>query len=142
VWEAGEHSGTFRGNNLAFVAATKALDFWRDNNMSQLVNARSTILAKELALLANDYPCLHPQVRGIGVIFGLQIEPPEVAQMISRESFARGVIIELCGARNNVLKFPPSLVIEPSMLHKGLGRVREAMETVLKGASYTHSQAG
>ena len=31
VWAPGEHNGTFRGNNLAFVTATAALDYWRDD---------------------------------------------------------------------------------------------------------------
>ena len=29
-WEPGEHNGTFRGNNLAFLAATEALSYWQD----------------------------------------------------------------------------------------------------------------
>ena len=29
VWAPGEHNGTFRGNNLAFVTATAALDYWQ-----------------------------------------------------------------------------------------------------------------
>jgi hypothetical protein len=69
---------------------------------------RATILAKELASMASDYPDIHPQVRGIGLIFGLQIESPEVARIIARESFARGVIIELCGPRNNAIKISSS----------------------------------
>ncbi|MEC9341992.1 MAG: aspartate aminotransferase family protein, partial [Pseudomonadota bacterium] len=32
-WQPGEHTGTFRGNNLAFVAATKALEFWDDDTL-------------------------------------------------------------------------------------------------------------
>jgi diaminobutyrate-2-oxoglutarate transaminase len=133
VWEVGEHTGTFRGNNLAFVAAAKALDFWRNDDIAKLVSARSTILAEKLTDLANDYPCLRAQVRGVGLIFGLQVEPPNVAQMIAQESFARGVIVELCGPRSNVLKFLPSLAIEPSILHEGLLRIREATETQIGG---------
>ena len=58
IWQAGEHTGTFRGNNLAFVTATAALEFWRDDSIGQIVTAHSVILTKELAALADDYPHL------------------------------------------------------------------------------------
>src|SRR5207302_7555187 len=103
--------------------------------MEQLVAERSGILAAELAAISNDYPQLNPRLRGIGLIFGLQIEPPEIAQAIARECFARGVIVELCGPRRNVLKFLPPLIIEPSVLREGLSRVREAIEAILKSAA-------
>jgi diaminobutyrate-2-oxoglutarate transaminase len=134
IWEAGEHSGTFRGNNLAFVTARAALEFWRDHTMEQTVAARSAILVEELTALASDYPQLEPQVRGAGLIFGLEIQPSSVAKGVVRECFQRGLIMELCGPRSNVLKFLPPLVIEPSVLRQGLGRIRQAIETVLKSA--------
>ena len=28
IWSPGEHNGTFRGNNAAFVTATEALNWW------------------------------------------------------------------------------------------------------------------
>jgi diaminobutyrate--2-oxoglutarate aminotransferase len=135
VWEVGEHTGTFRGNNLAFVAATKALDFWQADNMSQTVSERSIILAEKLSALADKHAHLDAQVRGIGLIFGLQFQPPNLVQLIAQESFKRGVIVELCGPRDNVLKFLPPLIIDPSVLHEGLDRIREATETVLKSVA-------
>jgi diaminobutyrate-2-oxoglutarate transaminase len=98
------------------------------------VAARSEIVVRELAALANDYPQLKPQVRGTGLIFGLEIQPPDLAKRITRECFHRGLIVELCGPCGNVLKILPPLVIEPSNLRDGLGRIREAIEMVLKCA--------
>ena len=48
-----------------------------------------------------------------------------------REAFARGLVIEICGARKNVLKFLPPLTIEPGELDAGLTMVRDAIEAVL-----------
>ena len=36
-WKPGEHTGTFRGNNLAFIAATAALDYWTNNDLTEAV---------------------------------------------------------------------------------------------------------
>src|SRR5690606_37322762 len=33
VWAPGEHNGTFRGHNPAFVTAATALDYWRDTQL-------------------------------------------------------------------------------------------------------------
>src|SRR5690606_6460529 len=41
VWAPGEHNGTFRGFNPAFVTATKALDFWSDDTFASAVRAKS-----------------------------------------------------------------------------------------------------
>jgi len=40
-WAPGEHNGTFRGNNLAFVAATKAIElYWRDEEFSHEIKEK------------------------------------------------------------------------------------------------------
>ena len=134
AWKPGEHTGTFRGNNLAFVTGTAALEFWRDGQMLRAVSERSAILEEELTRIADTYPELHAGVRGIGLIFGVQIEPPALAQSIVKECFARGVIGELCGPRRNVLKFLPPLVIEPDVLCEGLRRIRGGIEAALSDA--------
>ena len=36
-WQPGEHTGTFRGNNLAFVGATKALEYWENDDLANAV---------------------------------------------------------------------------------------------------------
>lgn len=137
IWQPGEHTGTFRGNNLAFVTATAALEFWRDDSIAQIVATRSAIMAKELSALASNYPQLQPQLRGIGLIFGFEIQSPDLAKRITRECFDRGLVLELCGPRSDVLKFLPPLTIEPSILSEGLGRFRDALETVVGSTGNT-----
>ena len=47
VWDPGEHNGTFRGNNAAFVTATAALDhFWTDDRLTSSVDAKSARVAR------------------------------------------------------------------------------------------------
>ncbi len=107
AWEPGEHTGTFRGNNLAFVTAAAALESWRNGDMADVVSERSAILEGELISIAKAYPQLGARVRGVGLIYGIQIEPPDLARDVARESFGRGVLAELCGPRRNVLKLLP-----------------------------------
>ena len=44
VWEPGEHNGTFRGNNLAFIAATEALTYWENDHLSQEVDKKAELM--------------------------------------------------------------------------------------------------
>jgi diaminobutyrate-2-oxoglutarate transaminase len=53
VWEPGEHNGTFRGNNAAFVTATAALElFWTDDELSTEVDRKAGVLRPGLDELA------------------------------------------------------------------------------------------
>ncbi len=127
----GEHAGTFRGNNLALVAATEALRYWETDDFSESVKRKSQWLEKTLLEIQARYPKLNAQVRGIGLIYGLDIPAPEIAQSIAREAFNRGLIIERCGATDNVLKFLPPLVIEDEVLKAGLGIMEQSIKSVV-----------
>jgi diaminobutyrate-2-oxoglutarate transaminase len=137
IWKRGEHSGTFRGHNLAFISAAAALQIWRDVDLPRMVAERSAVLEQELVTLTRDFPQLGAEVRGLGLIFGLKLNSPEIAQAIASESFAGGLIIELCGARRDTLKFLPPLVIDLPVLREGLCILRKAIEVTL---DYDESQ--
>ena len=66
-WEPGEHTGTFRGNNLAFVSGTEALRYWENDCLSDAIKQKSRMLANILQGLAERYPQLDPQARGAGL---------------------------------------------------------------------------
>src|SRR5205085_4227262 len=42
-WKPAEHTGTFRGNNLAFVAATAALKYWKNSDFSKEIRRKSQL---------------------------------------------------------------------------------------------------
>ena len=131
-WEPGEHTGTFRGNNLAFVSGTEALRYWENDCLSDAIKQKSRMLANILRGLAERYPQLDPQVRGAGLIYGFEISSPQISQQVAREAFNRGLIIELCGAKDNVLKFIPALTIEEEVLQEGLEVIDQSIKSVLQ----------
>ena len=135
VWKPGAHTGTFRGNNLAFVTARVALEtYWSDDAFMRTVGERSAQLRTALEGIAADFPEAGFTVRGRGLMFGLAAPArPELASAVSQEAFARGVVIETSGARDEVLKFLPALTISESELDRGLAVVREALAAALAG---------
>lgn len=125
-WQPGEHTGTFRGNNLAFIAATQALSYWDNTDLSKAVDYKGNIIREELEKLAAEFPEFESRVKGLGMVMGLEMTPG-IAGEVSQEAFSRGLIIETAGANDQVLKFLPSLLIEEKLLHEGIGIIRESL---------------
>jgi diaminobutyrate-2-oxoglutarate transaminase len=133
VWKPGQHTGTFRGNNLAFVSARVALEtYWADTAFVDGVAAKSALLAAELERIAAAHPAQGFVVRGRGLMYGLACDADRtLAGRISAEAFRRGLVIETSGAHDEVLKFLPALTITDDELARGLEIVRESLEAVL-----------
>ncbi|MFF2389455.1 diaminobutyrate--2-oxoglutarate transaminase [Agromyces sp. NPDC058104] len=135
VWKPGAHTGTFRGNNLAFVSARVALEnYWADDAFVDAIARTSSVLAAELEEIAAANPALGLTVRGRGLMYGLVCDgDPTLAGRISKAAFARGLVIETSGAHDEVLKFLPALTIGEDELRRGLAIVRESLAAVLEG---------
>jgi len=131
IWKPGEHTGTFRGNNLAFVTATNALGFWRNNAIQASIQERSGVLENALRSITHDYPQLSAKVRGAGLIYGLQVNPAELAAAITKKCFHLGLILELCGPFRATIKFLPALNVEIEHLQEGIAILRKSIELVL-----------
>ena len=136
VWKPGAHTGTFRGNNLAFVSARVALEtYWASTAFTDGVSTKSRMLRAELERIAADHPGQAFVVRGRGLMFGLACDSDRtLAARISAEAFRRGLVIETSGAHDEVLKFLPALTISEDELGRGLAIVRESLDAVLAAA--------
>jgi diaminobutyrate-2-oxoglutarate transaminase len=139
VWKPGQHTGTFRGNQLGFVAATAALEHWRDPAFAAGIAERGRIVEKclreRIATLAPDI-----EVRGQGLLWGLDVSRvggrgPEVAKAIGTRAFEQGLIIERCGRDDTVLKVMPPLNVDLEHLAEGCGILARAASDVLGSAS-------
>lgn len=133
VWEPGEHNGTFRGNNHAFVTATAALDeYWRDGSFSASVLQKGEVIRDRLITIAETHPELGLRTRGCGMILGLESEDPSVAGRICSTAFEAGVIMETAGPNSEVAKVMPPLVIDEYALKEGLDLLESSVRKVSK----------
>jgi diaminobutyrate-2-oxoglutarate transaminase len=130
VWEPGGHTGTFRGNNLAFVGGTAALrTYWADEVFSAETTRKGELLQSRLAAIAERHPG-HLVERGRGLFRGLaSLTDPDFAARVSAEAFERGVIIETAGAYSEVVKFLPPLTTDDETLLRGIEVVEAAIES-------------
>ena len=125
----GEHNGTFRGNNHAFVTATAALrHFWSDDSFQSDVRRRGDLLEGRLARIAAEHGF---ELRGRGMMRGVSTGSGDLAGAITAACFDAGLIIETSGAHDEVIKVLAPLVIDDAVFSAGLDiletRIREAM---------------
>lgn len=131
-WKPGEHTGTFRGNNLAFVAAKELLGYWDNNDLSEAVKYKEKIVRESLETIAKKHGnAMGMRVRGRGLLYGLEIDEPGLAAEISKMCFEKGLVIELAGAKDQVVKFLPPLLIEEADLKAGLTIVAETIDELI-----------
>lgn len=134
-WKPGEHTGTFRGNNLAFVASKVCLEnYWQSDDLSNAVFYKEKILKEKLQEIAKKYETEYTiDVRGRGLAYGFEIkEDKSIASEISEYAFKENLICETCGSQNQVVKFLPPLTISEDLLNEGLQRFENAVDKLFK----------
>jgi diaminobutyrate-2-oxoglutarate transaminase len=129
-WTPGEHNGTFRGNNAAFVTATAALDrFWRNDVFAKEVQDRSAQLREGLARIADRYE--GAAVRGRGLLTGIYFPEEDIAGKVAGAAFERRLLVETSGPESEVVKVMPALTIDPAELARGIEVLTESVDAVL-----------
>ena len=118
IWEVGEHTGTFRGFNLAFLGCNESiLAYWKDEKFSEQIKKTSSFFRDKLDKICTPR---NYQVYGIGMIFGIDVLDEELASKLKTECFKKGLIFETCGPEKSVIKMIPPLNITIEDLEKGL----------------------
>ena len=129
-WEPGEHNGTFRGHNPAFVTGTTALrTYWADDALEKNIAARTEQLRERLEVLGGLAE--GSELRGRGLLSGVAFKDVEVAEKIAKAAFARNLLVETSGPDSEVVKVMPPLTITEEELAEGLDALEDATREVL-----------
>lgn len=109
-WAPGEHNGTFRGHNLAFVAGTVATGLWADSAFTTHVSRLALAVRSALQEMADALPQGTAVVVGRGAMSGLRFADPALTNRVREELYEEGVIAETAGG-GHVLKLLPPLTM-------------------------------
>ncbi|MGP4113796.1 diaminobutyrate--2-oxoglutarate transaminase [Streptomyces sp. 4N509B] len=121
VWEPGEHNGTFRGHNPAFVTAAAALDtYWTDDQTEKQTISRGEQVEAALRALVAEHAHAGASYRGRGLVWGVEFADRERAEAVCRRAFELGLLLETSGPQSEVVKLLPALTITPEELDEGL----------------------
>ncbi|MDX1456998.1 MAG: diaminobutyrate--2-oxoglutarate transaminase [Marinobacter sp.] len=131
VWTPGEHNGTFRGNNMAFITARAAIEtYWKDDAFAKEVQAKTEVLGNGLQAIADKYGNDF-YVKGRGLMRGIACPNGDLAGKITSLAFKKGLIIETSGPDDEVIKCLMPLTTSEADLKKGTEILAKCFEEVL-----------
>ncbi|CAV25295.1 MULTISPECIES: diaminobutyrate--2-oxoglutarate transaminase [Vibrio] len=130
-WQPGEHNGTFRGNNHAFVTATKALEmYWSNDDFENHIQRSSSMVDDVIQRNIKRFPELFVQRKGRGMMIGIECKDGNTADEIAKTCFENGMVIETAGPNDEIVKFFCPLTISESELMQGLTIFEDSVEIV------------
>lgn len=138
-WVPGEHTGTFRGNQLGMVGAVAAMELAERLALPRRVAEMGAKLNAALCAVAEAAPG-EVTVRGTGMIWGLDFTASgdeSLATTVQRECFSRGLMLEVCGRGSQVIKLLPALTIPDHLLEQGIEILASAVRAAAHRAART-----
>ena len=131
-WEPGEHNGTFRGNNHAFVTATAALEhFWTSDEFAKSVKAKGAIIRERMQKIVRRHGPDSLYVKGRGMMIGINCPDGDTAAAICAEAFENGLVIETSGNHSQVVKCLCPLIISEEQIDKAMTILDAAFAKVM-----------
>jgi diaminobutyrate-2-oxoglutarate transaminase len=126
-WGPGDHIGTFRGNQVSIAAGNGAFDFIREYNVDKHTKEMGAYLMEKLHECRKAYPCIG-EVRGAGLMIGIEYvkDPvsrtpdPDIVKEIRKHCFENGLLFEVGGHYNNVIRFLPPLIINKTIIDNAM----------------------
>jgi diaminobutyrate-2-oxoglutarate transaminase len=132
-WSPGEHTGTFRGQSLSFVAGSEALSYFENDKLMKEVEDKAHVMNQALVPLEERFDQV--QIRGKGMIIGLDVLTGEKAKAIVDNCFKAGLLIASCGTGGRVVKLIPPLTIPEDDLNEGLKILVDVTTQVMEEAA-------
>ncbi|MFC4735766.1 diaminobutyrate--2-oxoglutarate transaminase [Bacillus daqingensis] len=136
-WKPGEHNGTFRGNNMAFVTASEALEYWRDPAFEEGIQERGRRMTAFLEKMVETYPDMTGRRKGRGLMQGIASDVDGFAELVAEHAFKHRMILETAGGNDEVFKLFPPLNIPLDALDEGFAII----ETCIKEALQVQDQS-
>ncbi|KIO77619.1 diadenosine tetraphosphatase [Pedobacter lusitanus] len=139
IWQPGEHNGTFRGYQLAFIGGKAALEFREKTGLEAAVKEKAAFLNRFLheEIAATDERIA---IRGLGMMWGIdlsQFSDPLLAKKIAKDCFEKhNLIVECVGRHDKVIKLLPALTTENTVLERALGILKDTVN------AHVHQTAG
>ena len=129
IWEPGEHNGTFRGNQLSMVAARAGLEIMLGDHIEDEVMRKELLVKKALeekiAPINSDF-----DIRGRGLIWGIDVGDGVFSKAISKKCFENGLIVERAGRNSSTVKIMPPLTIDEGLLLEGIDIISDAIKSI------------
>ena len=133
TWDSGTHIGTFRGNQLGMAAGLSALKLVKRLHIERHIVKMEKLFLEELKAIQKKSKFIG-EVRGKGMMFGIEYvknkatkEPfPKLVKKIRKVCYENGLLVEIGGYYDNVIRFLPPLVSTEKIIKNGLSIFKKA----------------
>ncbi len=131
VFQPGEHASTFGGNPFACGVALTVCETLERENILQNVQDRGQQLRDGLRAIAAKYPNHITEVRGWGLIDGMELNADIklTAAEVVKAAIDEGLLLVPAGPK--VVRFVPPLIVTSAEVEQALQAVDKAMATVV-----------
>ncbi|MEY3255955.1 MAG: hypothetical protein RLZZ29_1086, partial [Cyanobacteriota bacterium] len=130
IFEPGEHASTFGGNPFACGVALTVCQTLERENILENVQEQGAHLREGLKMIARKHPRHISQVRGWGLINGMEIkeDSPLTASDVVRAAMEEGLLLVPAGPK--VVRFVPPLIVTDTDINQALQCVERAMARI------------
>jgi 4-aminobutyrate aminotransferase len=127
TWGPGAHGSTYGGNPVACAAALATIELLEGGLVAN-ASARGEQAFDGLRLLAARYPALIRDVRGRGLMIGIEFDTPQHAEEVQWAAFQRGLLVLECGKSS--VRMSPALTVNEDEMNTALGLFAEAVADI------------
>jgi 4-aminobutyrate aminotransferase len=131
TWTKGTHGSTYGGNPLSCAAAIATLDVIRDEELLEQAAKIGDSLKNGLQDLQTRREAIR-DVRGVGLMIGIDLPDHDAAAAVERAAFDRGLLV--LGAGERAIRMSPPLVLTEDQARTGLEVFEEAVAEAAPGA--------
>lgn len=118
VFEFGNHASTFGGGEFVTGIAIAFLEMLFNDNLLEHVVEMGNLLLENLKKLKEKYPALITDVRGIGLMAGLEFDEAVSSTDVCAAVRENGLLTAAAGG--NVVRFVPPLIIQPADIEEAI----------------------
>ncbi|MGH8975062.1 MAG: aspartate aminotransferase family protein, partial [Acidimicrobiia bacterium] len=121
-WPTGSHGSTFGGNPVACAAALATLDVLESEGCYDRARRLGVVAVERLSAVPGPV-----EVRGVGLMIGVELADREDAEAVQARCLAAGLIVLICGPGENVLRLIPPLTVTDAEMEQALSILVDAL---------------
>lgn len=117
-WGAGAHGSTYGGSPVACAAGIATLETIRNEGLLDNASKIGEELLTGLGELRTRFPRFVTDVRGTGLMLGVEFDTGDHAAAVQQKAFERGLLVLECG--ESTIRMSPPLVVTPDQANTAL----------------------
>lgn len=127
------HNSTFGGNPLACSAALATIDVILEENLAARSSVMGNYFKAQLNELKSEYSEMISDVRGLGLLIGLEFASEQLRWKVQTELFYRGVLVAATMNSYKTIRLEPPLIITKAQIDLAIRTIKSILQDIADG---------